>query len=115
MTPYFTGMCVLRRNDASCLLSRELCSSLSRKWSSPAVGPARLSKLSVSGYENCSTRPVVRSHLWLLLLWIVQPAYVLAAPPATQPGLPADLQPLLKGLSAEDWLTREQAQSQLEQ
>ena len=41
--------------------------------------------------------------------------YAFAAPPATQPAPAPDLQPLIKGLSADDWLTREQAQSRLEQ
>ena len=50
----------------------------------------------------------------MLLLSVLQPASVLAAPPATQPA-PPDLQPLIRGLSADDWLTREQAQSRLEQ
>jgi hypothetical protein len=44
---------------------------------------------------------------------------ILAAPPATQPSpatRPAqEIQPLLSGLSAEDWLTRERAQNRLEQ
>src|SRR5882672_472906 len=57
----------------------------------------------------------VKSHLWLLLLWVLQPAYILAGPPTTQPAPSVDLQPLIKGLSADDWLTREQAQSLLEQ
>jgi hypothetical protein len=55
---------------------------------------------------------LVRSHLWLFLFWI-HPLYAIAAPPATQPA--PDLQPLLKGLSADDWLTRERAQTRLEQ
>jgi hypothetical protein len=49
-----------------------------------------------------------------LLASFLQPVYVLAAPPATGPAA-HDLQPLIKGLSADDWQTREQAQSRLEQ
>ncbi len=42
---------------------------------------------------------------------------MLAAPPATKPATQStlDLQPLLKSLAADDWLTREKAQSRLEQ
>jgi hypothetical protein len=59
---------------------------------------------------------LVRSHHWLFLLCFIQPAFAYAASPTTQPAsAPPDLQPILKGLSADDWLTREQAQTRLQQ
>ena len=58
---------------------------------------------------------LVRSHHWLLLLGFLRLPYAFAAPPATQPAPAPDLQPVLKDLSSNDWLTREQAQIKLEQ
>jgi len=60
---------------------------------------------------------LVRSHHWLFLLCFFQPTLAFAAPPTTQPApVPgAELQPILKGLAADDWLTREQAQTRLGQ
>ena len=58
---------------------------------------------------------LVRSHHWLLLLGLLRLPYAFAAPPATQPAPAPDLQPVLKDLSSNDWLTREQAQIKLEQ
>ncbi len=52
-------------------------------------------------------------HLLLLLSLSLSATSALADPPTTQ--LAPDLQPLLRALSADDWLTREQAQSRLEQ
>jgi len=57
----------------------------------------------------------VRSHRWFFLLWLLQPALALAAAPTTQPAPVPDIQPLLKGLCADDWLAREQAQTRLGQ
>jgi hypothetical protein len=57
----------------------------------------------------------VRSHLWLFLVAVLQPVVVMAGQPTTQPASVSDLQPLINSLSAEDWQTREQAQSRLEQ